>query len=149
MKATAITLLALLLPLQAQAQPVELTLICQGERTFNLVNNPNLPLPWSGSFTAIVRMHTVGDDDGACRSVGACGVAMVDVNLGDRGPDDCEHFGGTFSELDVRVMCINTKTPNLLSIDRIDGAFKLVIRNRGIEPVVEYDGHCKPSKKLF
>ena len=42
----AITFLALLLPLQVRAQPVELTLICQGETAFNLLKDRNLPLPW-------------------------------------------------------------------------------------------------------
>jgi hypothetical protein len=110
-------MLALLMPLQAQAQPVEPTLVCQGETAFDLVKNRNLPLPWSGSFTAIVRMLTVEHTIG--------GAAMVDVNSGDPGPDDCEHFGGTFSELDVLVDCINPKIHNMLSIDRIDGALWL------------------------
>jgi hypothetical protein len=129
MKAIAITLLALLLPLHTQAQPVELTLICQGEAAFNLVKNRNLPLPWSGSFTAIVRMQTDGR-------------ATVDVN-GDAG--DCKRFVGPFNELKVLVGCIKPDIPSTLDIDRIDGAFSLVLPGG----VVEYDGHCKPAKKLF
>ena len=72
------------------------------------------------------------------------GRATVDVN----GDSDCKHFVGPFSELKVLVGCINPDIHSNLDIDRIDGAFSLVKSIAGMG-VVEYDGHCKPSKKMF
>jgi hypothetical protein len=126
MKATAITLLALLLPLQAQAQPVELTLNCQYEEAFDVVNNQYLGR-WSDSFSAIVRMQTDG-------------TATIDVSTG-----ECKHFKGRFNELKVGVGCLNLDINSLLDIDRIDGAFSLTTGH----PILSYEGHCKPSSKLF
>ena len=140
MKATAITLLSLLLPLQAQAQPVELTLNCQYE--WEVVNDQRIKS--SSSFSAVVRMQTNGN-------------AMIETN-----DLVCEHFVGSFNEIRVSVECernIGIFPPTILhrrlEIDRIDGAFRLELEvHADTEPrkelsFHEYYGHCKSGSKLF
>lgn len=134
MKATAIALLAALLPLQAQA--TELILNCQYEIAFDLVKDrgePGSGMPRSGSFSAIVRMQSDG-------------WATIDVSAG-----DCRHFRGSFSELKLAVGCLDQDTPSTLDIDRTDGAFTLVEtrEHATTQPIMEYQGHCKPTNKLF
>ena len=128
-------MLPLLMPLQAQAQPVELTLNCQYERALDFMKNQQLRS--SGSFAAIVRMQTDG-------------TATIDVNTG-----GCEHFVGWFNELKVVGNCdLSNIKPvplrSLLTIERVSGRFEhgVAMGHEGGSYVVSY-GHCKPSKKLF
>ena len=140
MKAAPITLLALLLPLQAQARDVELTLNCQYE--WEVVDDQRTKM--SSSLSAVVRMQTNGD-------------AMIETN-----DLVCEHFVGSFNEVRVSVECelpIGAFPPTILhrrlEIDRIDGAFRLELEvHVDTEPRKDlsfhvYYGHCKPSSKLF
>lgn len=140
MKATAITFLALLSPLQAKAQPSELTLNCQYERLWNMTTNENSAS--SGSFSAIVRMQTDG-------------TATIDANTA-----GCAHFVGSFSELRVSGECENTidtggsamKVHSLLYIDRVGGAFEHVVglhTQHTKDTLNNYSGRCVPAKKLF
>lgn len=148
MKATAVGLLALLFPLQAGAQSVELTLNCDYETASDMNahdadGKPVFPaaVKSSGSFSAIVRL---ADD-----------TATIEATT-----SGCYHFVGSFSELSVGGECENTVNSgsmtihDWLDIDRVSGAFELktLMSTRPNKPPVSfvwYYGHCKPGKKIF
>jgi hypothetical protein len=140
MKATAITLPALLLPLQAQAK--ELVLNCQYETAWDSDKSQNSTS--SGSFSATVILSERGD------------VAVIKATTW-----GCAIFEGWFSELSVTGECEKTISTSArttihswLDIDRISGEFehKVLLGTEPTKPAssfVWYYGHCKPGSKLF
>jgi hypothetical protein len=132
MKTAAIALLALLLPAQARAQVVELTLNCRYESAYEPLKAQS-EAPVSGSFSAIVRMQTNQ-------------VATMDATT-----SGCFDYVGTFNELEVAGECerdvASTKVKATLRINRISGAFEedLTIG----KSYTIFEGHCTPAKKLF
>lgn len=138
MKATAITLLALLLPLDAQAQAVKLTLNCQSETASDRLHGGGESSS-SNSFSASVYMRTDGS------------AVIVTTS-------SCPSFLGSFDELQVQGECEITITTvtihSWLEIDRISGAFELGVLmstdpHKPPSSFVAYDGHCKLGNKLF
>ena len=122
-----------LLPLQAQAQEIQLTLNCQIERAHDFKTRQS---PSSGSFAAIVHMSNSQD-------------ATIKVTTG-----SCFNYVGSFSEQEVIGECKRTvgdsKYWAYLTINRINGEFEHVFTSSGGSAEIEYsEGHCTPGKKLF
>ncbi len=132
MRAVAITFIfLLLLPFQAQAQVVELTLSCEYERTYDPTTSLEQEL--SGNFSAVVRMTP------------PAAATMVATSVG------CFDYDGSFDELEVYGDCertiSNIKTKKSLKINRINGQFEetsLIGKHFNI-----HYGHCVVKKKLF
>jgi hypothetical protein len=140
----AIGLLSLLLPLEARAQPIELTLNCQYETVLDATTRRTSES--SGSFSATVRMQTLNDGTSN---------AVIEATT-----ELCQHFVGSFTELVVGGECHNaidvsgTTIYSSLFVDRISGSFdhSLVTGTQPSKPATSihlYSGHCKPGKKLF
>lgn len=131
-RAAAITFIFLfLLPFQAQAQVVELTLSCEYKSTYD--PTAGLEEKLSGTFSAVVRMTPPA-------------LARIEATT-----PGCFDYDGSFSEQEVYGDCersiSNIKTKKSLRINRINGRFKetsLIGKSFSI-----HDGHCVMKKKLF
>jgi len=133
MKSLPVLLIAFL-PLQAQAQEIQLTLNCQIERAHDFKTRQAGPS--SGSFSAIVHMSNSQD-------------ATIEVTTG-----FCFNYVGSLSEQEVIGECKRTvgdsKYWAYLTINRINGEFEHVFTSSGGSAEIEYsEGHCTPGKKLF
>lgn len=134
--AAAVTSLFLLMPLQAKAQNIELTLNCEYESLYDY--KKALQEDTSGSFSAIVPMLTLKD--------GAAVATIQATTL------YCFNFEGSFSDLEVygdceRTLSDSTKVKASLRINRVNGEFdNTLIQGNSIR---NFAGHCKPAKKLF
>ena len=129
-----LVLLIALLPLQAQAQEIQLTLNCQIERAHDFKTRQKGPS--SGSFSAIVHMSNSQD-------------ATIEVTTG-----FCFNYVGSLSEQEVIGECKRTvgdsKYWAYLTINRLNGEFEHVFTSSGGSAEIEYsEGHCTPGKKLF
>ena len=127
-----LVLLIALLPLQAQAQEIQLN--CQIERAHDFKTRQGGPS--SGSFPAIVHMSNSQD-------------ATIEVTTG-----FCFNYVGSFSEQEVIGECKRTvgdsKYWAYQTINRTNGEFEHVFRSSGGSAEIEYlEGHCTPGKKLF
>ena len=126
--ATAISLLALLLPAQAWAQT--LTLNCQYESSYDAKANSETPI--SGGFSAIVRMAET--------------IATIEATT-----FGCFDYVGSFTEQEVAVGCervaAGVKIKATLTINRINGDFShttLIGQSYRMN-----SGRCTVAKKLF
>jgi hypothetical protein len=129
---TLLVLLIALLPLQAQAQEIQLTLNCEIERAHDFKTRQAGPS--SGSFSAIVHMSNSQD-------------ATIEVTF-------CFNYVGSLREQEVIGECKRTvgdsKYWAYLTINRINGEFEHVFTSSGGSAEIEYlEGHCTPGKKLF
>ena len=137
MRTAAIAFLALLLPLQARAQSVELTLNCNYESAFDVMKRQTRKT--SGDFSAIVRMQE-----------GATPSATIEATT-----TGCFDYVGSFNELGVSGDCERAislgdsvkKFKVTLSIDRISGTFQHNVLFG--DSYTWYYGRCTPAKKLF
>jgi hypothetical protein len=125
-----------LLPLQAQAQQVQLTLSCQIESAVDFKRGHEGQS--SGSFSAILRMSNSRD-------------ATIEATT-----DFCSNYVGSFTEREVNGDCErivgNLRYWALLAINRINGGFRRYFVSSSTTDVitdVKYSGHCTPGKQLF
>src|SRR5215831_12814452 len=130
----ALLVLIALLPLQARAQEIQLTLSCLSENVYD--GQTKQEGPSSESFSAIVRMS--GSED-----------ASIEATTG-----FCPNYEGSFSELEVVATCYRTadvgdsKYFAFLAISRVSGAFDLTNAGGPEHTARQYTGHCTPGKKL-
>jgi hypothetical protein len=132
----AVISLFLLVPLQAKAQSVELTLNCQYESSYDL--KTSLTEKMSGGFSAIVQMQTLKD--------GATTATIQATTI------YCFNFSGGFGDLEVAGDCERTlsqseKVKASLRINRINGEFDNTTMVGSYQKLLT--GHCTPAKKLF
>jgi hypothetical protein len=132
----AVVSLFLLVPLQAKAQSVELTLNCEYESSYDL--KTNLTERTSGGFSAIVQMQTLKD--------GTTNATIQATTI------YCFNFLGSFGDLEVAGDCERTlgdskRVKASLRINRINGEFDntTIVGNYW----KQLTGHCTPAKKLF
>jgi hypothetical protein len=130
-----VAILITLLPLQTQAQEIQLTLSCQVERAVNLKTKGEEIAP--ESFSAIVHMMP-----GTGPSIGS---VVIEATT------KCPTYKGTFTEQEVNGDCAGgIGSYNIhaeLKINRINGAFEHFFNSP--LSMVKYSGHCTPGKKLF
>ena len=129
MKALPVLLIALL-PLQARAEEIQLTLNCQSENVYD--GQTKKEGPSSESFSAIVRMS--GSED-----------ASIEATTG-----FCPNYEGSFSELEVVATCYRTADVGdskfaFLTINRVSGAFDLTNAGGPARTARRYTGHCTPG----
>ena|SRR6516165_9089743 len=129
MKALPVLLIALL-PLQAQAEEIQLTLSCRSENVYD--GQTKKEGPSSESFSAIVRMS--GSED-----------ASIEATTG-----FCPNYEGSFSELEVVATCYRTADVGdskfaFLTINRVSGAFDLTNAGGPAHTAQRYTGHCTPG----
>ena len=130
MKALPVLLMALL-PLQARAQEIQLTLNCQSENVYD--GETKQEGPSSESFSAIVRMS--GSED-----------ATIEATTG-----FCPNYAGSFSELEVVATCYRAAVVGdsayfaFLVINRVSGAFDLTNAGGPARIAWRYTGHCMPG----
>jgi hypothetical protein len=139
-----LVLLMALLPLQTQAQEIQLTLNCEIESAFDV--KTHRADASSGGFSAIVRMSS-NSQDGT--------VTIEATTVG------CNDYAGSFDELRVSGECNRTvgtsKTHTFLRIDCISGAFEYtfllkqpqLFGQESRQTAVQYSGHCTPGKRPF
>jgi hypothetical protein len=139
----AVAFLFLLMPLQAKAQSVELTLVCQYETSLDV--RKSLAQEISGSLSAIVHLQSLSDGRQAAT------IQATTVY--------CFNFEGSFNDLVVNAECKrildnSTKVEASLQINRISGEFDQTLKLENSSRL-EFNssslisGHCKPAKKLF
>ena len=126
----ALPVLIALLPLQAQAEEIQLTLSCRSENVYD--GQTKKEGPSSESFSAIVRMS--GSED-----------ASIEATTG-----FCSNYEGSFSELEVVATCYRTADVGdskfaFLTINRVSGAFDLTNAGGPARTARRYTGHCTPG----
>ena len=122
-----------LLPLETQAQQIQLTLNCQIESAVDFKTGHEGQS--SGSFSAIVRMSNSQD-------------ATIEATT-----DFCSNYVGSFTEREVNGDCErivgNLRYWALLTINRINGGYFVSSSTTDVITDVEYSGQCTPGRKLF
>jgi hypothetical protein len=122
-----------LLPLETQADQIQLTLNCQVENAIDMKTTQESKS--SESFSAIVHLPNSQND-----------VAIIEATT-----FGCFDYVGSFSELEVSGDCERTvgtmKFREMLTINRVTGSFEhnFFLGN----DAMEYSGHCTPGKRLF
>ena len=120
-----------LLPLQARAEEIQLTLSCRSENVYD--GETKHEGPSSESFSAIVRMS--GSED-----------ATIEATT-----DFCPNYAGSFSELEVVATCYRAAVVGdsayfaFLVINRVSGAFDLTNAGGPARTARRYTGHCTPG----
>jgi hypothetical protein len=132
-RAVVITLIFLLLPLQAQAQVSELTLSCEYKSVSDLMKLSG-EQEMSGSFSAVVRMTPPA-------------FAKIEATT-----EGCGIYNGWFDDLEVSGDCERTighiEIKTSLRINRINGAFEETFLS-GNKLYLQRGRCVVVSKKLF